>query len=259
VLTLNGQIDHAETFHRLHVKGNPIVLFNVWDAGSASVVAAAGAKAIATASWAVAAARGFEDGEMLPLADALDNLTRIIANVELPVTIDLESGYGETPEIVAETVTRAISVGAIGFNLEDQIIGGDGLYSIEAQSRRLKAARHAAKRASIPEFINARTDLFIKAATVDHDSELVNDALQRARAYADAGASGIFVPGLTDKSLIGRMCNASPIPVNVMVLSDAPPTKRLAELGVARISCGPAHYLQMMRLLERAARAAFSA
>jgi 2-methylisocitrate lyase-like PEP mutase family enzyme len=234
-------------------------LFNVWDAGSARAVAAAGAKAIATGSWSVAAAHGFKDGQALSLAAALNNLDRIVASVALPVTIDLESGYGEAPGIVADTVARAIAAGAIGFNLEDQIIGGDGLYSIDDQSRRVQAARHAADRASVPVFVNARTDLFLKASTEDHNSQLVDDALQRAQAYADAGASGIFVPGLAEESLIERMCMASPIPVNIMVLSAVPPTKRLAELGVARISCGPGPYLQMIRSLGEAARAAFSA
>ena len=248
------QIDHAKTFHRLHVKGNPLVLFNVWDAGTARVVAGAGAKAIATGSWSVAAAQGYDDGQALPLAVALDNLARIVASVTLPVTIDLEAGYGDAPEIVADTVARAIVAGAIGFNLEDQIIGGDGLYSIEDQSRRIRAARQAADRASLPIFINARTDLFLKAAAGRHDDSLVEDALQRAQAYADAGASGIFVPGLVDERLIGRMCTASPLPVNIMVLPAAPTAKRLGELGVARISHGPGPYLQMTQLLDQAAR-----
>jgi 2-methylisocitrate lyase-like PEP mutase family enzyme len=258
MLSPSEQLDRAKTFHRLHVKGDPIVLFNVWDAGTARVVAGAGAKAIATGSWSVAAAQGCSDGQVLPLAVALDNLARIVAGVDLPVTIDLEAGYGDAPEVVADTVAHAIASGAIGCNLEDQIIGGDGLYSIDDQSRRIRAARQAADGASLPMFINARTDLFLKAAAEHHDDRLVDDALQRAQAYADAGASGIFVPGLVDERLIGCMCTASQLPVNIMVLPAVPTAKRLAELGVARVSHGPRPYMQMMRSLDEAARRVYA-
>ena len=253
------QIQNAEIFQRLHIKGDPIVLFNVWDAGTARVVAAAGAKAIATGSWSVAAAHGYSDGQALPFGVALENLARIVAAVSLPVTIDLEAGYGDAPEIVAESVARAIAHGAIGFNLEDQIIGGDGLYSIAAQSRRIQAARHAADHVSIRAFINARTDIFLKAAAEQHDDRLVDEALQRALAYAEAGASGFFVPGLADERLMKRLCEACPLPVNIMVMASTPTAKRMAELGVARISHGPGPYRQMMRMLEEAARAVYTA
>lgn len=252
------QIERARIFLGLHIKGNPIVLFNIWDAGTARVVAAAGAKAIATGSWSVAAAQGVDDGQAVPLAVALDNLARIVAGVNLPVTIDLEAGYGDAPEIVADTVTRAMAVGAIGFNLEDQIIGGDGLYSIQDQSRRIMAARQAAGHASIPAFINARTDLFLKAPSANHDDCMVDEALQRAQAYADAGASGFFVPGLADEKLIARICTASPLPINIMVMSNTPTAKRMAELGVARISHGPGPYFQLMQSLETAARTVYA-
>jgi 2-methylisocitrate lyase-like PEP mutase family enzyme len=252
------QLDRARIFHRLHIKGDPIVLLNVWDAGTARVVAGAGAKAIATGSWSVAAAHGYTDGQVLPLAVALDNLARIVASVTLPVTIDLEAGYGDAREIVADTVARAITAGAIGCNLEDQIIGRDDLYSIGDQSGRIRAARQAGDRASLPIFINARTDLFLKSTAERHDDRLVNDALERAQAYADAGASGIFVPGLVDERLIGDMCTASPLPVNIMVFPGVPTAKRLAELGVARISHGPRPYVQMMQSLDEAARRVYA-
>jgi len=251
------QVARAESFHRLHIKGDPIVLFNVWDAGTARVVAGAGARAIATGSWSVAAAQGCDDGQALPLAAALDNLARIVASVSLPVTIDLEAGYGDAPAIVADTVSRAIAAGAVGFNLEDQIIGGAGLYSIEDQSRRLMAARQAVDRTTVPVFINARTDLFLKTAAKNHDDSLIEEAVRRAQAYADAGASGFFVPGLVNETLIERVCRASALPVNIMVLPTAPSAKRLAELGVARISHGPGPYRLAMRALEDAARSVY--
>jgi 2-methylisocitrate lyase-like PEP mutase family enzyme len=255
---MTTQREHAETFHRLHRKGNPLVLFNTWDAGSSRVVAEAGAKAIATGSWSVAAAYGFGDGEALPLDVAIENLKRIVAVVQLPVTIDLEAGYGNAPEIVAATVARAMEAGAIGFNLEDQMIGGEGLYTIDAQAARIRAARAAADSAGIPAFINARTDVFLKAPAQKHDDAMVDAALQRASAYAAAGASGFFVPGLVDEKHIARVCAASPLPVNIMMMPAAPNARRLAELGVARISHGPGPYRQMMRALTDAAREVFA-
>jgi 2-methylisocitrate lyase-like PEP mutase family enzyme len=252
------QREKAEAFQKLHVKGNPVVLFNAWDAGSARVVAKSGAKAIATGSWSVAAAYGYADGQALPLSTAIENLARIVANVELPVTIDLEAGYGDAPETVADAVTRAIAAGAIGFNLEDQVISGTGLYTIADQSQRIQAARKAADGASIPAFINARTDVFLKASSDKHDEHLLDEALQRATAYAKAGASGFFAPGLINEKLIARLCEACTLPVNIMMSPSTPNATRLAELGVSRVSHGPGPYRQMMRLLEDAARTVYA-
>ena len=248
------QIQNAETFHRLHIKGDPVVLFNVWDAGTAKVVAESGAKAIATGSWSVAAAHGCGDGQALSLSLALENLARIVASVTLPITVDLEAGYGDAPYVVGDTVARAIACGAIGFNLEDQIIGGEGLYTLADHSSRIEAARAAADHARIPAFINARTDIFLQAAAEQHDDRLGNEALHRAHAYAQAGASGFFAPGLADERLIARLCETCPLPVNIMVTSNTPSAKRMAELGVARISHGPGPYRRMMRALEEEAR-----
>lgn len=253
---MTTQIESAQTFHKLHKPGDPIVLFNAWDAGSAQAVAKAGAKAIATGSWSVAAAHGYDDGEKLPLELAIANLKRIVAAVDLPVTIDFEAGYGRTPSAVADTVTKAITAGAIGFNFEDRIIDEDGLYSIADQSARIRAAREACDGLGIPAYINARTDVFLKTDAAKHDEKLLLDALQRAEKYAEAGASGLFVPGLVDESLIGKLCKATSLPVNIMFLPAAPPAKRLAELGVARISYGPHPYRLAMQILEDAAREA---
>ncbi|MBI3716638.1 MAG: isocitrate lyase/phosphoenolpyruvate mutase family protein [Betaproteobacteria bacterium] len=244
----------AAEFRRLHVRGDPLVLFNVWDAGTARTVAAAGAKAIATSSWSVAAAHGYDDGQAVTRAEALANLARIVAGVALPVTVDLEAGYGDAPTAVADTVTAAIAAGAVGFNLEDQIVGGEGLYSIEEQTKRIRAAREACEHAKVPAFLNARTDLFLKAAPEQQDEALLQKAIERAKVYADAGADGIFVPGLVNENWIGELCEASPLPVNIMVLAAEPTAQRLAELGVARISHGPAPYWLVMKFLEEAAR-----
>ncbi len=250
---MTTQADKARAFAALHVRGNPVVLFNAWDAGSAKAVANAGAKAIATGSWSVAAANGFDDGEDLPLDVAMDNAARIVQAVELPVTLDFEGGYADAPKDVGENVARAIKTGIIGFNFEDQMVGGEGLHSIADQTKRIAAVRAAADKAGVPIFINARTDIFLKADAATHDAAMVDAAAERARAYEDAGASGFFAPGLMDETLIATMCHSSRLPVNIMMFTGVPLVKRLADLGVARVSYGPGPYRQTMRFLEAAA------
>ncbi len=252
------QRKRANLLKSLHIKGDPLILFNIWDAGSAKVLQEIGARVIATGSWSVAAAHGYEDGEKLPFDLVLANLQRITASIDLPVTIDLEGGYGQSPVQVQENVTKVINAGAVGINFEDQVIGGEGLYSIENQRARLKAARAAAEHASIPLFINARTDVFLKSNPADHDDSHLEEAVRRASAYAESGASGFFAPGLRDAKHIEKLCKLSPIPVNIMVLPDTPSPKQLASLGVARISYGPGPYRQVMETLKEAGRKALS-
>ena len=255
---MRTQQERANLLKTLHIPGDPLILFNIWDAGSAKALQEAGAKAIATSSWSVAAAHGCEDGEKLPFELALANLKRIIANVDLPVTFDLEGGYGQSSYEVQENVTKIIEAGAAGINFEDQIIGGEGLYSIDDQCTRLKAIRKAADLASIPIFINARTDIFFKADSANHNDSLLEEAIQRASNYAESGASGFFAPGLKNAKHIAKLCQLSPIPVNIMVMSDTPSPKQLAELGVARISYGPGPYCLIMDVLKEAGRKALS-
>ncbi|MGZ8353042.1 MAG: isocitrate lyase/phosphoenolpyruvate mutase family protein, partial [Allosphingosinicella sp.] len=156
---MSEQGDKARTFAALHRPGDPVILYNAWDAGSAQAVAEAGAKAIATGSASVAAAYGFQDAEALPLELALANAGRVVKAVKLPVSIDFEGAYGAEPEAVAANMKRLADTGAIGCNFEDQAIGGEGLHPLEAQAGRIRAARAAVG----PDFfINARTDIFLK-------------------------------------------------------------------------------------------------
>ena len=249
------QQELAARFHALHRRGEPLVLFNAWDAGSARAVAEAGAPAIGTGSWSVAAANGFADGEAIPLALALDNLRRIVAAVELPVTIDLESGYADDDAGVGRTVVAALEAGAIGCNLEDSFPADGSLREIAAAAARIAAARKAADDAGIALFINARTDVFFQKPADAHDSAMVEAALERARAYAEAGASGLFAPGLVDDALIDRLAQGSPLPVNIMAMPGVPSRARLTELGVARISHGPGPFRGAMQWLTDAAKA----
>ena len=250
---MSTQAQKAAAFRALHLRGKPVLLLNIWDAGSARAIAAGGAAAIATGSWSVAAANGFADGEQLPFDLAIDNLRRIVTAVDLPVTIDIERGYGKTPDAVAASVRRTIEAGAIGCNIEDSLPEGGALRAIEEQVQRIRATRKAADDLQVAYFINARTDVFFQSG-VNHDAAAAEAALARAKAYADAGADGLFTPGLADEGLIARLAAASPLPLNIMMGGKSPPPARLAELGVARVSYGPGPYRQAMKMLEDLAR-----
>jgi 2-methylisocitrate lyase-like PEP mutase family enzyme len=244
-----------QTFADLHRPGDPVVLFNAWDPGSAKAVAAAGAKAIATGSASVAGAQGYSDAESLPLDLALANAARVAAAVDLPVTIDFEGAYAVAPDEAAANAAKLAATGAIGCNFEDQVIGGTGLHPTELQAARIRAIREAVG----PDFfINARTDIFIQAKPDTHDAAMIEAALARARAYAEAGASGIFVPVLAELSLLARFCAASPLPVNFMAWPGAPSAAEVAAAGVARISHGPFPWKLAMTALKDAAAAAYA-
>jgi 2-methylisocitrate lyase-like PEP mutase family enzyme len=253
---MTDQAQKAKAFKALHVKGDPIVLYNIWDPGTAAIVAGAGAKALATGSKPVAMAFGYEDGEKMPLALALENFRRIVAVTDLPVSMDLEGGYGVDETTVAATVSQAIAAGAVGFNFEDQIVGGSGLHDIATQAARVAAAVRACRASSVPAFVNARTDLFLKAKPDAHDEALLSQAIERAKAYEQAGADGFFAPGLVSEALIGKLVEQVALPVNIIALPGAPSNRRLAELGVARISYGPVPYRAMAAWLESQAKAA---
>lgn len=246
----------ADDFRALHERGRPLVLFNIWDAGTAKAVTAAGARAIATGSWSVAAANGFSDGEQVPLDVVTANLARIVRATELPVTVDIESGYGRTADEVGRTIARMIEAGAVGCNLEDSFPENGTLRDIGEQVERIRHARIAADASGIPYFINARTDVFFQAPPDRHDEAMLESALARGRAYADAGADGLFAPGLVDRGMIGRLAAASPLPLNIMVGEKTPALAALAEAGVARVSHGPGPYLALMKTLEALARVA---
>lgn len=245
-----ARADKYRAFAALHVPGNPVVLFNAWDAGSAKVVAEAGAHAIATGSASAAGAQGFSDAESFPLGLALANAALVVGAVDLPVTIDFEGAYAVAPDGVAANMARLAATGAIGCNFEDQMVGGEGLHDVAVQAARIAAARKAV---GADFFINARTDIFLQAKPDTHDVAKVDAALERAKAYADAGASGFFVPGLADLALLERFCAASPLPVNFMAWPGTPPAAEIAATGIARISHGPFPWRIAMQALKEAA------
>lgn len=239
----------VEAFRALHIPGDPLVLFNIWDAGSARAVAEAGAAAIATGSYGVAEANGFKDGETLPLEFALENLRRIVSVTELPVTLDMEAGYGWTPGEVANSVERALAAGAAGINMEDRLPGNTGPLPVDEAADRVAAA------AATGIHVNARTDVYLGRKPEDYTPALVDAVTERARAFADAGAGSLFVPFLGDHPTIAAICSASPLPVNVLWAKGRGTRAELAALGVARISYGHGPWAAAMAWLGEQARA----
>jgi len=242
-----------ETFAALHVPGDPVVLYNIWDVGSALAVVAAGAKALATGSHPVGDAAGFGDGQKVPLDFALANAARIAAATELPLSVDFEGAYSTDPDEGAANMKALAATGAVGCNFEDQLIGGEGLHPLDLQRRRIAAARGAVGDAF---FINARTDLFLKVK--EHDEALADQAIERGKAFADAGASGFFVPRLGDLRLVERVVKAVPLPVNAIAYPGAPSKAEWASAGIARISHGPFPHKALMAQLTEMAKAAIT-
>jgi 2-methylisocitrate lyase-like PEP mutase family enzyme len=240
-----------EAFAALHVPGHPVVLYNIWDVGSALAVVAAGAKALATGSHPVADANGWADGQQVPIEFALANAKRIVEAVQLPVTIDFEGAYSADPEEGGANVARLSETGAIGCNFEDQVVGGEGLHDLDVQVRRIAAIRKAVGDSF---FINARTDLLLK--TQNYDDALVDQVIERGKAFAGAGASGFFVPRLADPKQIERVVSEVPLPLNVIAFPGAPEKKVWADAGVARISHGPFPHRALMKTLSGMAETA---
>ncbi len=248
-----AQQQKARLFRELHT-GAVLRLPNAWDVASARLIEAAGATAIATTSAGVAWSLGAPDGDRLDRDLALDLIARIAAAVGVPVTADIESGYADSPDGVAETIRGVLAAGAVGVNLEDGPLLAD---PIDRQVERIAAARQAADAVGVPLFLNARVDLYLLG--FGDPATRLPETLRRAAAYLAAGADGIFVPGVTDASTIAALVNGVAAPLNLMVGPGAPTIDRLADLGVARVSLGPKLALAAYALAERDARALLSA
>ena len=243
-----------QAFAALHVPGDPVILYNIWDVGSALAVVKAGAKALATGSHPVGDASGFGDAHQVPLDFAFANAGRIVDAVDpLPLTVDFEGAYSTDPDEGGRNVARLAETGAVGCNFEDQVVGGDGVHPLELQVRRIEAIRRAV---GDDFFINARTDLFLKAS--EHGDALIGEVIERGKAFAGAGASGFFVPRLADPRQIERVVREVPLPLNVIAFPGAPPKADWAAAGVARISHGPFPHRALMAQLEEMARAAIN-
>jgi len=244
---MSTQREKADELRRLHEAPEPLVLVNVWDAASARVVAGApGCRAIATASWSIAAAHGYPDGEAISREAMIAAVGVIARAVELPVTADLERGFGDA----RVTIESALEAGAVGCNLEDAD-GSGGLWPAEEHAAVVAAARAAGDAAGVPLVINARTDLWL--TNVVPPEERVVAALERGAAYLEAGADCIFVPGVRDLADLERLVAEMGGKVSVIGFPGGPTLAELAKVGVARVSYGPGPLGVAMAALSRAA------
>lgn len=247
------QIHNAEVFASLHRAGEPLLLANAWDVASAVAIEAAGAKAIATTSAGVAWSLGIADGAGLGARRAAEVIARIAAVVSVPVSADIEAGYGDSPDAVAATVSAVVQAGAVGVNLEDRRDGAS-LFPVAEQADRLAAARAAA--GETPVWINARTDVFLSGACPPGSAGIAV-ALERAAAYQAAGADSLFVPGLVDLAAIAELA-AGPLPVAVMAWPGAPTVADFTAAGAVRISLGSTIAQGAYGLAARAAAELFT-
>lgn len=225
-------LQRAHLFRSLHDARRPLALSTVWDVASALVAQDAGAPALATTSAGVAWSRGFADGDRVDRSEALAVLAAVVAAVDVPVSADVEGGYATDAEGVAETVRAVLDAGAVGINIED------GPRSPDETARRVAAARRAADESGVPLFVNARCDVYL-SGDVEPGLRL-EETFRRAARYVDAGADGIFVPGVFDLPSVAVLADALSVPLNVMVGPGAPTVSDLAQVGVARVSLGSA-------------------
>lgn len=231
-----NQRERAETFHRLHAGPRVLLLPNIWDVVSARVVEQAGFPALATSSAAVAWTLGYPDGEQISREEMAATVARIARHVSVPVTADMEAGYGRRPEDAAATARAVIAAGAVGMNLEDAAEGENELFDQALQVERIRAAREAATAAGVPIVINARTDVFLKQ--IGEPTSRVGHAVRRLNAYREAGAACLFAPGVKDAATIGVLAREIQGPLNILGGPGAPSVPELERLGVRRLSLG---------------------
>jgi 2-methylisocitrate lyase-like PEP mutase family enzyme len=227
----------AERFRALHRPGTPFVLGNAWDVASARLFETCGIQAVGTTSAGMAAVLGYADTEAIPVEELAAMVRRIVAFVRVPVSVDVEAGFGATPADVAATVRRMLEAGAVGVNLEDGVPGSSpNAYPMEAAVARVRAACEAAEAFGVPAVVNARTDILWRK--VGPEGAGLDQALRRLRAYAAAGASCVFAPGLQKPADIEAVARGAGAPLNVLATKESPPLPELARLGVARVSLG---------------------
>jgi 2-methylisocitrate lyase-like PEP mutase family enzyme len=249
---LKWQVEKAEDFRALHHRSHILVLPNAWDVPSARIFQDAGFPAVATTSAGMMVSLGFPDGELIDMREFLAAVARIARVVTVPLSVDVVAGFGETPSQVAATVSAVVKAGAIGVNIEDFLHAAKKLFAVEKQIEKLKAVTRLRESLKIPIVINARTDALRYAD--GNDSDRLEEAILRARAYRDAGADCVYPMGLVDQASISTFVKALNFPTNVMIRKGLPPVKELERLGVARLSFGPNASYAAMGLLRRVSR-----
>lgn len=248
-MSIQTQAQKAERLRSLHHGEQPLILVNAWDVASARVVAELGFPAVATSSAGVAASLGYADEEQIPREMMLEAVRRIAESVAVPVTADLEAGYGPSAEDAAATARGAIAAGAVGLNFEDGTHDAQTpMMDIGQQCERIRAIRRVAGELGVPLVINARVDTYLRLGGSAEEKE--SETIRRAHAYIEAGADSIYPIMVSDEGAIARLVQAIPAPLNVLCAGDAPPLEKLAALGVRRISYGARPFHVAMNALR---------
>jgi 2-methylisocitrate lyase-like PEP mutase family enzyme len=237
-VTMNQQSQKAEVLRSLHTGGDLLLLPNIWDSIGARILAAKGYRAIATASAAVSASLGYQDGETIKRSTLMDILGRIAGSVDIPVSADLERGYGESLAELEQTIEQVIESGIVGLNIEDRLEKGGGLRTVEAQCQRIAAVRQVGDRLGVHLVINARVDSFVSTTFTDRE-QAIEEAVMRAQAYACAGADCIYPIGPGDEATVRLLRKRIASPINILGSPKAAPLSVLREVGVNRVSFGP--------------------
>jgi 2-methylisocitrate lyase-like PEP mutase family enzyme len=246
---MTGDLEsRCDLLRSLHVPGTPLVLANAWDAATAKAVAAAGFPVVATTSGGVAAALGYEDHEGAPAEEMVAAAARIARSVDVPVSVDAEAGYGMSP---AELVGALQSAGAAGCNLEDTDHATETLRDPARHAEWLHSVREAASKRGYGLVINARVDVFLSTLGEGSQGERVSEALERARAYFEAGVDCVYPIALWEEDTLGTFVSEASGPVNILVFPQGPSVAELAELGVARVSYASLLHRQAMEQFER--------
>jgi 2-methylisocitrate lyase-like PEP mutase family enzyme len=247
------QVKKAEAFRAMHAGKEPLLLTNVWDVASARIVEEEGFPALATTSAGVAFAHGFPDGQKIPADRMLAVIAQIAGAVKVPVTADVESGYGNKPENAARTARAVIEAGAVGMNFEDSPgENGQPLTELTLQLERIRAIRETAEKLGVPLVLNARTDMYL--LQVGDPAKRYDETVRRAHAFRDAGADCVFVPGLRDAATIGQLVSDLQCPINILAGPGSPSVQELAALGVKRISLGSGPMRATLGVLRRLAK-----
>ncbi|KRE32829.1 isocitrate lyase/PEP mutase family protein [Paenibacillus sp. Soil724D2] len=241
-------MNKIQEFNALHESNEVLLLGNAWDLLSALSLEKAGFKAIGTTSWGVAKSLGYSDGEMIEFAIQLNVVRMIVDHVKIPVTADIESGYGEDDQTIVDNVMKLADLGASGINIEDSLKNQAGLKPLDQQCNLLSKIRTALEKNGYQDFyINARTDTYLQ------NQDPLNETIYRAKAYIESGASGIFVPGLKEDDEIRAILSQISAPLNIMSLPGLTNCNKLKELGVKRLSIGGGLYRKVNNLLDHCA------
>jgi len=248
-MDIRAQALKAEQFRNMHRGPRMLVLANAWDVVSARILEECGHPAIATSSAAVAFSRGYPDGQRISRDEMLDVVGRIARAVRVPVTADLEAGYGTTPKDLGDTTKAAIEAGAIGMNLEDSGDDDSSLVDLALQVEKVRAIRETAKSLGVPFVLNARTDIYL--ASIGPEATRFDRTVERLHAYRDTGADCLFAPGVHDKEIISKLVEAVAAPLNILITPQCPSLTELGKIGVARVSAGSAVMRATLRVVER--------